>query len=996
MKIKFLSVLLLACGLIQAQEYYPVNDGVKAESDVAHAFTNATIVVSPTRTINNATLVVRDGKVQTVGQRVSIPRDAVTHDMTGYTLQPSFIDAYNSFGVAEPKSAGSPWSGQPQYDAARQGHYWNDHIRPEQAATDTFKYNDKQAKTLREAGFGVVNTFMPDGIMRGTGSLVALSDNAVDGMRILDPVSGNYLSLDKSRQSRQSYPTSLMGALALLRQTYYDAQWYKGGNSETRDLSLEALLAQMNEPQIMDAGNKSNVLRVAKVSNKFNQNYIIVADSDAYEMADAIKETSRPLIVRVNLPDAYDVSNPYQEQYVSLEDMLHWKQSPSNLAMLKAKGIPFAITMDGHKKASDFLNHVRKSIEMGLSREDALAALTTMPAEWLRASNQVGTLESGMWANFTVSDKHILDDGATVYEHWVQGMPHVLKDRKIKNIDGSYSLVAGGTTYNIDLSKSLSKPKATVTTKDSLKIGSTLAYSDDWVTIAMTAPDTTKTDFFRFTGRVKASSGNIEGRLVTPRNTDQRAVLVLQPADADKKMDNKSMNGDQKKDLTAAKMPQLLYPNVGYGNKSLPRAQDMLIRNATVWTNTDQGILKNTDVLVKDGKIDKIGTNLSAGNATVVDGTGKHLTTGIIDEHSHIGISGGVNEAGHNSTAEVTIEDVVDHESINLYRNLAGGVTSVQLLHGSANPIGGRSAIIKLKWGYTPDEMIYENSPQFIKFALGENVKQSNWGSRSRFPQTRMGVEQVFVDYFTRAKEYETAKKSGNYRHDEEMEVILQILNGERFVTSHSYIQSEINMLMKVAERFGFNVNTFTHILEGYKVADKMKEHGVAGSTFSDWWAYKYEVNDAIPYNGAIMHREGVLVAFNSDDAEMSRRLNQEAAKAIKYGGISEEDAWKFVTLNPAKILHIDDRVGSIAKGKDADLVLWSDHPMSVYAHAEKTIIEGAVFFDRKADAQKRNDVRNMRAQLVTEMLVAKNKGLKTQQPKKSEKTEYHCDTLSH
>jgi imidazolonepropionase-like amidohydrolase len=421
----------------------------------------------------------------------------------------------------------------------------------------------------------------------------------------------------------------------------------------------------------------------------------------------------------------------------------------------------------------------------------------------------------------------------------------------------------------------------------------------------------------------------------------------------------------------------------------------VLYRNATVWTNEDQGILENTDVLVKNGKISAIGKDLSSRGARIIDATGKHLTSGIIDEHSHIAIDGGVNEAGHNSTAEVTIEDVVDHEDINIYRNLAGGVTSAQLLHGSANPIGGRSAIIKMKWGYPASEMIYDDTPKFIKFALGENVKQSRYRNGTRFPQTRMGVEQVFEDFFSRARKYEDSKGQPDFRYDEEMEVLLEILNSERFISCHSYVQSEINMLMKVAEKFNFNVNTFTHILEGYKVADKMKEHGVGGSTFSDWWAYKYEVNDAIPYNAAIMAREGVVTAINSDDAEMSRRLNQEAAKTVKYGGMSEEEAWKMVTLNPAKLLHLDDRVGSIKEGKDADLVLWTDHPLSAYAIAEKTIIEGTVYFDIEKDKMLREKVQKERNNLEKMMLAEKNGGAKTREPKGKDKQYFHCETIN-
>ena len=354
-----------------------------------------------------------------------------------------------------------------------------------------------------------------------------------------------------------------------------------------------------------------------------------------------------------------------------------------------------------------------------------------------------------------------------------------------------------------------------------------------------------------------------------------------------------------------------------------------------------------------------------------------------------------INEGGQNSSAEVRMEDVVDPKDVAIYRDLAGGVTTAQLLHGSANPIGGQSAILRLKWGESAEDMIFDNSPKFIKFALGENVKQSNWGSYSRFPQTRMGVEQVYTDYFQRAKEYDAKKKSGEpYRHDEEMETLAEILNGERFISCHSYVQSEINMMMKVAEKFDFRVNTFTHILEGYKVADKMAEHGVGGGTFSDWWAYKYEVNDAIPYNAAIMTSQGVTVAINSDDAEMSRRLNQEAGKTVKYGGMSEIEAWKTVTLNPAKLLHLDDRVGSIEEGKDADVVLWSDHPLSVYAKAEKTLIEGKVYFDLEKDKKLRESIKKERNQLIGMMLNEKKKGEKTRTPVQSKKQEFNCDTL--
>jgi imidazolonepropionase-like amidohydrolase len=294
--------------------------------------------------------------------------------------------------------------------------------------------------------------------------------------------------------------------------------------------------------------------------------------------------------------------------------------------------------------------------------------------------------------------------------------------------------------------------------------------------------------------------------------------------------------------------------------------------------------------------------------------------------------------------------------------------------------------------------MKFEGADGFIKFALGENVKQSNWGdkNRVRFPQTRMGVEQVMMDAFSRAQSYNQALSRSDtlVRKDLELDALVEILQSERFVTCHSYVQSEINMLMKLAESFGFTLNTFTHILEGYKVADKMFEHGAGGSTFSDWWAYKYEVRDAIPYNAALMTKMGVVTAINSDDAEMARRLNQEAAKAVKYGGLTEEEAWKLVTLNPAKLLHIDDKVGSVAEGKDADVVLWSDNPLSIYSRAEKTFVDGVLYFDIDADQMLQQQVIEERERLISAMIQAKQSGSETKQVMVIMEPEYECDTM--
>ncbi|MCW9037077.1 amidohydrolase family protein, partial [Altibacter sp.] len=876
----------------------------------------------------------------------------------------------------------------PQYEASREGYYWNDHVMPESAAISKFKYDSKDADEFRKAGFGVVNTHIMDGIARGTGVLVALNDTQGDASRILEDASGNFFSFEKSVTSRQSYPGSLMGSMALLRQMYYDADWYSKGNAPTKDRSLEALIENKNLVSIFEAGSKDNNLRADKIGDLFNINYVIVGGGDEYELIEDIKATNSKYIIPVNFPDAFDVSNPYLANYISLEDMRAWNQEPMNPKVLSDNGIVYALTTHELKKPSEFNEKLNKAFEYGLDKTKALEALTTIPASLLGQSDKVGSLQVGRYANFLITSGPIFDKETTLYENWVQGQKNVINDMDQKDIRGTYSVAANGKNFTLVISGETSKLKSEV------KLGETtypskLDYSGNWVTLSFTDESTNET--YMTSSLITSEGTAFSGKLILP-NGNETTFTAVRTGDASEAKEK------EKKENTKDKAPEIVpitYPNVGYGFETKPRPQDMLFKNATVWTGEAEGVLENTDVLVKNGKIVKIGKNLSAGGAMVIDASGKHLTAGVIDEHSHIAALA-INEGGHNSSAEVTIEDVVDPEDIDIYRNLAGGVTSIQILHGSANPIGGRSAIIKLKWGESADDLIYDNSPKFIKFALGENVKQSNWQSFERFPQTRMGVEQLFVNYFNRAKEYDAEKKSGQpFRYDEEMEVIAEILNGERFISSHSYVQSEINMLMKVAERFGFRVNTFTHILEGYKVADKMKEHGVGGSTFSDWWAYKFEVNDAIPYNAAIMSNQGVTVAINSDDAEMSRRLNQEAAKTVKYGGMSEEEAWKMVTLNPAKLLHLDDRVGSIKEGKDADLVLWTDHPLSVYAKAEKTIIEGTVYFDIERDKAKRQSIAEERNKLIKMMLTEKEGGGKTRPPQRKENIQFECETLN-
>lgn len=985
--------LLLCSYLSFAQEYVPKNDGVKTNTSNYTAFTNAKIYVTPNQVINNGTLLIKDGIVVSSGTSVSIPSNAVVIDVTGKTIYPSFIDIYTDFGIKKPSSP-SGNSRAPQYDASREGYYWNDHIRPDQNAVNYFEFDIKKAEELRKAGFGVVTSHIDDGIIQGTGVLVTLAPEGSDATRLLDEKVGQFSGTSKSKTSRQAYPTSLMGTMALLRQVNHDADWYSKGNIKEKDRALEAYIANKSLVQFFDAGKKVNALRFDKIGDQFGFQYVFVGGGDEYELIDDIKATNAKFILPLDFPDAYDMEDPLLAKSVSLEDLRAWNQSPSNPKVLADNNIQFALTTHKLKDAKELMPNLLKAIEYGLDKTKALEALTTVPASIIGKSTELGHLKSGAHANFLITSGDIFDKETTIYENWVTGFKDELKPMHTKDLRGNYIFSLDNTAYELEISGEADKLKSKVKT-EAKEFGSKLSFKDDWMQLTFSTADSTKQEFIRVISNI-TDTNTLNGKAVYPNGNEATFFATKQVKDTSTTL-NEDKKDDKKED-EAPKVYPVTFPNMAYGTTSLPQQETMLFKNVTVWTNEKEGVIENTDVLIKNGKIAKIGTNLSDNNAKVIDGKGKHLTAGIIDEHSHIAAES-INEAGHNSTAEVTIEDVLDAEDIDIYRNLAGGVTSIQILHGSANPIGGRSAIIKLKWGEKADNLVYKNSPKFIKFALGENVKQSNWGddARTRFPQTRMGVEQVFTDYFQRAKEYDALQKSGKpYRKDLELEVIAEILNKERFISCHSYVQSEINMLMTVADKYNFNINTFTHILEGYKVADKMVEHGVGGSTFSDWWAYKYEVNDAIPFNAPIMHRAGVLVAINSDDAEMSRRLNQEAAKSVKYGDISEEDAWKFVTLNPAKLLHIDNRVGSIKVGKDADVVLWSDHPLSIYAKAEKTIIEGKVYFDLDRDAQLREAIKKEKNELTTLMLQAKNKGLKTKPIEKKEKELLHCDSIDH
>jgi N-acetylglucosamine-6-phosphate deacetylase len=448
--------------------------------------------------------------------------------------------------------------------------------------------------------------------------------------------------------------------------------------------------------------------------------------------------------------------------------------------------------------------------------------------------------------------------------------------------------------------------------------------------------------------------------------------------DGDKGSAKGDSEGKAKKDTTIHSTSR--YPFASFGMESMPeQVEALVIQNTTLWTAGPAGILRDADMIVRRGRIEAIGIDLPVPEgAVVIDGSKFEVSPGLIDCHSHMATDSGVNEGTQAVTAEVRIGDFINAEDVTIYRQLAGGLTAANVLHGSANPIGGQNQVIKLRWGRPYEELKFQNAPAGVKFALGENVKQSNWtdANRTRYPQSRMGVEQLFRDRFNAARDYEKAWKDWNAspkglppRRDLELDALVEILRGQRWIHCHSYRQDEILALIRVCDDYGITIGSLQHILEGYKVAEAIAKHGATASSFSDWWAYKFEVYDAIPHNGALMHQQGIVVSFNSDDAELGRHMNHEAAKAVKYGGVDPHSALQFVTLNPAKQLRIDKHVGSLEVGKDADFVLWNGSPLSVRSRCEQTWIDGRKYFDRQIDAQLRLRDAQIHRKLVQKVL---------------------------
>ena len=938
-------------------------------------------------------MVIRDGLIEAIGADVAIPPDAVIKDMRGKTIYPGLIDIFTNYGLsAAPKKSGSSGQGEKSSNKNKGTNHWNKSVNSDKQAVELIKHNKKMAKALRGCGFTTVVAYPAEGIFKGSGALVQLNNDKIN-QSILSSNIAQAISFSKGKGFRsRSYPGSTMGCIALIRQTFLDAQWYQeawtkfkkapeGQNAPEVNSSLCSLKPYVNglKPVIMETRDELEVLRAKKIADEFNLNMWILGSGYEYRRLQAIKNTNFKLILPLSFPKEPEVSTRESELNVELHELRHWDMAPENPGRITKVNIPFALTSTSLKKKSEFLSKLRIAVKRGLPANQALMALTETPAEWLQMSHILGSLEKGKLANFIITDGDLFKDKTKILDTWVSGQQFKISELPKVDIRGNWDLKittkSKTDTGAIVISGKGKKLQAKLRLQNKKSKVKKVSLDDHLIMMIFPGDSSGIKGAARMTGVI--SKKTITGNGIWG-DGDTFAWFAELTKPWKEKQDT-----TKPQPVKMADFP-VVYPEGAFGNTAPPvQPEFLLIKNGTIWTSGPEGIVENGDLLIKNGKIIKIGKNLKApSNATIINATGKHVSPGIIDAHCHVGITGGGNEATHAITSEVRIKDVINSDDINIYRQLAGGVTSVCTLHGSANPIGGTYAVIKLRWGTLPDEMVLFDAREGIKFALGENVKQSNWGSNPnpRYPQTRMGVMEIIRDAFMAAKDYrqewkqykKQSKKNKNLipplrnlRH----EALLEVLDGKTIIHCHSYRQDEILAMMRLAEELGIKVDVFIHTFEGYKVAAELKKHGSMSTSSTDWWAYKMEADDGIPYNGALMYDQGIVVGYNSDSAELGRRLNTEAAKAVKYGNVPPEEALKFVTLNAAKHLFLEDRIGSLEKGKDADFAIWSHSPLSTYSKCEQTWVDGRKYFDLKQDAILRKKVSKERNTLIQKIL---------------------------
>ena len=921
--LRFVLVLMLAA--------MPLVAGPPPEPPPFYAIQGVRVEVGDGTVLEGATVVIENGTITAVGLDAAIPAHARVIDGEGLTVFPGLIDGMGSLPQPQ-RPGGGPGASGPAPGGPRRrpdagsplprGPEDRPQTTPWKRAADDLELDGEAVESWRKAGFTSVAARAGQGLFPGRVSLVRFGEPGADPEhQVVAPELAQMASFDTGG-GFGSYPGALMGKIAYLRQVLLDAGHYAAAVAAyeadpagwrrpdfDRTLAPLAATATGNERILLPGSSAAEIGRALRLGEEFGLDSIVYGGQEAYRLAGELAAAGVPVLVDVDWPEAPPERDRDLDADRPLRQILHERLAPSTPVELAEAGAQFAFSSGGAESPDEFLAGVRRAVEGGLEPGRALTALTRDAAATYGLEDRIGTVAEGLAADLVLADGYPWQESVRVAAVFVDGRRYAASDGD----DGDDAGTAEGAEG--EEGDDASKTEG----------------SEETAEAEEAAPD----------GPPGGAGGRGRGRAGGPKD----APAPLRLAEVAERYE--AVAGDSPVPMTG------------------PYRQDdvLAIVGGTVLTMAGETI-ENGTVVVRDGRIAAVGRRVRPPrDAHVIDAAGRYVVPGIIDAHSHIAAEGGINEGSLAVTSMVRVADVVDPTDIGIYRALAGGVTTINVLHGSANPIGGQNQVLKLRWGQDADGMRFEGAPPGIKFALGENPKRSRsfgQGPR-RYPATRMGVLDVIRQAFTEAAEYQAAwarhreaeaagDRSRPPARDLELEALVEILEGRRLVHAHSYRADEILQLLRLAEELGFRIATLQHVLEGYRVADEIAAHGAGASTFSDWWAYKIEAYEAIPYNAALMTDRGVVVSINSDDAEEMRHLNHEAAKAVKWGGLSDEQALALVTINPAKQLQIEDRVGSIEVGKDADLVIYDGHPLSSYAVVQTTLVDGNVYFDRELD----------------------------------------------
>ncbi len=970
-----LGMAALVAGSLEAQQSsrtQPIT-GLRDNSTGYHALVGARVVTAPGQVLTNATIVVRNGLITAVGAGMAAPAGARVWDLKGLTVYPGFIDASADLGGDAPAQGGDVGPT-----------HWNPQVRAWFSTTSNLKDDSTRRVALRSLGFGTALAVPRQGIFRGTASVLSLSD---DGLRdrVLRPDLAQAIGFQRSFALGGMYPNSAMGTVALMKQTFMDAEWYirAWGAYETSGRSMlppetsEALAAlgkavQGKQTVFFETSSEEEYLRAYKLAQEYKLTPWFRGSGQEYRLIDVLKGRTQPLIVPLAFPDAPNVSSPEASLGASLADLRHWYLAPTNPAQLAAAGVPFAITADGLSSLQQFLPNLRTAVARGLAPDKALAALTTVPATWLGIDKTHGTIAVGKAANLVVTEGDLFTEEASVRDVWVQGARYGVSRPPQVDPRGTWTIASddAGTfkSATLRLDGPLNRIRGTIEMAGRRPV------------------NLTSVRIIAETGRLEATFAGEplgqEGSMLLAGSVVDTTFFgwLSLPNGTDARYRGARTEGYEgpARGAVASKVPKIdlpfIRPSMEFGRTAAPaQPAAVVVRNATVWTQGPQGRLENADLLVQAGKVVRVGQKLTApAGAVEIDAAGKHVTPGLIDPHTHAGVSA-VNESGFAIVPEVNMGDVITHNNIWFYRQLAGGLTTTMIKHGSANPIGGENVYVKTRWGSLPDEYKIANAPRTVKFALGENPKRSP----TRYPNTRMGVQEIIRDHFLAARDYEKEwqawekNKTGiPPRKDLRMEAVLDILNQKLLVSSHGYRADEFLALVRLAEEFGFRIQTLQHGVEAYKIATELKNSGVAAIVWSDWGAFKLEAYDATSFNARMLMEAGVVTSLHSDDAEISTRMNWEAGKLLR-SGVNEIDALSTVTNQTAKAIAIDSRIGSLEAGKDADFVIWNGNPLSQFTKAEQTWVDGRKYFSLDEDKVLREEVAKQRAQLIQAVIAA-------------------------